>query len=337
MSPETYLPFYRTLKAVACGRGDVEAALHYAMASNMRSKATVVEILKGAVLVVPHPGAPLPADVAFVEDLRSPTLLSRVRGFRQRPIYSATVRNTSGVTARWIGDGEPKPTANLVMSPYQPLEPHKLAAFTAFSDEAVRDLSLNADLQFRDEFVSAFGVAEDEALTDPSNAGSAAKPPAITHGAPTVAATGDRNADLQAMADLYTGSLTRAVWFLNSRDAMRMAGLKDVAGALEFPGIGPAGGDLLTLPAYTSDGVPPGVIVLCDPTQVAYQLGDATTTYSRNAVVQLNDTPDNPPTAATPLTSLFQINAHAFMVEQLCTWDTPRPGSVVVLTGAFAS
>ena len=55
---------------------------------------------------------------------------------------------------------------------------------------------------------------------------------------------------------------------------------------------------------------------------------------STDARLQMNSTPDSPPTAATTYVNLFQSNYVAFKAERLINWQLAPPAAVAWVSGA---
>jgi hypothetical protein len=74
---------------------------------------------------------------------------------------------------------------------------------------------------------------------------------------------------------------------------------------------GPAG-----ITALVSDGVPSSTIILADATQIAAASETITLNSSNETTLQMDTTPDSPPTASTAYVSLWQMNWRALRAER---------------------
>ncbi|MDF3606323.1 phage major capsid protein [Paracoccus sp. DMF-8] len=94
------------------------------------------------------------------------------------------------------------------------------------------------------------------------------------------------------------------------------------------------GGTLFGLPVIVSEHVPSGTVALVNTSDI--YLGDEggfSVDFSREASVQMDDSPDNPTTATTVLVSLWQRNLVGFLAERTISWARRRASSVQVLSG----
>ena len=66
-----------------------------------------------------------------------------------------------------------------------------------------------------------------------------------------------------------------------------------------FPQLRPLGGEINSIPVLISDGLSTGQVVLCDTSGIAAASGDIGLSEMREGSVQLDTSPDSPPTAST--------------------------------------
>ena len=92
--------------------------------------------------------------------------------------------------------------------------------------------------------------------------------------------------------------------------------LTDQKGVSAFPNLTPTGGSINGIPVLVSDGVLTGNVILIDATGIAAASGDVTLNEFREGSVQLDTSPDSPPSAATNFISLWQNNLSAIVVER---------------------
>ena len=123
--------------------------------------------------------------------------------------------------------------------------------------------------------------------------------------------------------------------------AVFLAGLKISGGGSLYPDIGATGGTLLGVPVIVSGNTPSGdasspsedLVILIDAAELLLAEGDLVLDASRNAVVQLSDSADSPPSAATTLASLWQFNLLGVRVVRFINWKMRRSGAVAYLSG----
>jgi len=134
-------------------------------------------------------------------------------------------------------------------------------------------------------------------------------------------------------------STAGAIWVMTSTQAMAIGMMLNPLGQPEFPGIGAEGGTLLGLPVLTSEVVPSdssgSIIVLVKQSEILLaDEGGVTVDVSREASLQMNSTPDNPTTASTVMTSLWQNNLLGIRAERMITWRKRRAQAVAYISGA---
>lgn len=99
------------------------------------------------------------------------------------------------------------------------------------------------------------------------------------------------------------------------------------------------GGTFFGFPVYTSTSVPidtgdDAIIVLMDASEIFIaEDGGIELDVSREATIQMNTAPDNPPTASTVQTSLWQENLVGLRSEHRVGWLRRRDAGVAYLSG----
>jgi hypothetical protein len=76
------------------------------------------------------------------------------------------------------------------------------------------------------------------------------------------------------------------------------------------------GGDIGGMTVIVSDGVPSTSIILADATQIAAASDTITLTSSNETTLQMDTTPDSPPTASTTYVNLWSMNWRALRAER---------------------
>ena len=176
------------------------------------------------------------------------------------------------------------------------------------------------------------GSSDDDAADDEREASTPPKPRLLLH------------AGLFLATFLTTNSqMTSAVWLMTQQTALSIGLMQNSLGQTEFPGVGMSGGTFLGIPVVTSENIPPtggnptngypiilvnaGDILLADDGQV-------TLDASREASLQMDSSPDSPPTASTTMISLWQQNMIAIKAERYINWAKRRATSVGMISGA---
>lgn len=290
----------------------------------------------------------------FVEFLRPMTVLGRIPGLRRVPFNVRIPRQTSGGSAYWVGEGQPKPLTTMALDTIT-LRWKKLANIAVLTDEVTRFSNPAIDALVRDDLARAIAQEEDTAFLSPSNAGTTdVKPASITNGVTPVASSGTDadavRADFVALVSKFIvnnqGS-SGLVFVGNETTAAVMSAMFNTLGTPEFPGMTPGGGRVMGYEFITSQNQPssgspatsiivalrPGDIFLADD-------GPVTVDASREASLQMLDNPTNAtmsgsPSAptATTMVSMFQTNSVAIRAERYIDWVKGRSTAVEYLSG----
>lgn len=345
------IPFARFAMAVARSRGNLMQAVEIAK-NNERWHDTpeVVEVLRSAVAAGTTTDAAWALPLVpytqmageFIEWLRPLTIVGRIPGLRRVPFNISLPRQTAGGTVNWVGQTAPKPLTSYAFETVT-LRFTKMAGITVLSDELVRFSNPAAEALVRDQLGQDIVQFMDEQFIDPSVTVSAnVSPASITNGAPTSAASGTTadalRTDLKTALASFAGANIPAsglVWVLRSNQAASLAMLTNTLGQPEFPSITTDGGRLFGFEVVVSDSVPINDVVLLKPSEILLaDDGQVTIDISREASLQMDNAPDNPPTASTNMVSMFQTNSVAIRAERYVNWLRRRTEAVYVITGA---
>lgn len=147
----------------------------------------------------------------------------------------------------------------------------------------------------------------------------------IASGVTSVAAYSDLRA---AVRSILTGAGSVIVGGAPSSLIKSMALMTDSAGGPAFPELSITGGSIggiIMLPCDASESDSAGgVITLVDASQIATVDLGVTVRTSRQATLQFDDAPSNPPNASTLYQSLFQTNRTAILIERLIAFAKTR-------------
>ena len=106
--------------------------------------------------------------------------------------------------------------------------------------------------------------------------------------------------------------------------------LTDQKGVSAFPDLTPTGGSINGITVLVSDAALAGNVILVDASGVAGASGDLTLSELREGSVQLDTSPDSPPSASTNFISLWQNNLTAVVVERFFVGTRLRSDAVAV-------
>jgi HK97 family phage major capsid protein/HK97 family phage prohead protease len=355
--------FARLVGCVAAGKGDIYRSMQFAKQKfrddtrlhgviDLYSKMTGQEMVQRAAIDV---GTSVDSDFAlplvyaqqlsqeFVDFLRPSTIIGRLPGLRYVPFNTRVPRQTGGGTAAWVGEGAPKPLTQQAFDTVS-LGYMKLAVITVITEELARFSSPSAEMIIRDDLAKAVIHQMDWDFVDPDNAGTAnVKPASISNGVTPITTAGTSEANIRT--DLRTLLATYATNNLGVKDlvlvmptstALALSIMVNTLGQPSFPNITIEGGSLLGIPVVTSenpgltDSSANGKLVLAVNTKdiLVADDGQVTIDVSREASVQMDSAPTNPPVAATVLQSFWQQNLVGIKAERFITWTKARSTAV---------
>lgn len=282
----------------------------------------------------------------FIELLRPATLVGRMTGLRNVPFNVRIPGQTQGSTVAWVGETAPKPVSALGFEDIT-LRFNKLAGIVVISDELARLSTPSAEAIIRGDLVAQIAQFTDDSFINPAYAAVAdVRPASVTNGVTPIPASGTDadalRADVRAVYSTFISanlSTAGAAWVMTSTQAMAIGMMQNPLGQLEFPGLGAEGGTFMGLPVLVSETVPGdsngSIIVLIKQSEILLaDEGGVTIDVSREASLQMNSTPDNPATAGTVMTSLWQNNLLGIRAERMITWRKRRPQAVAYISGA---
>ena len=290
----------------------------------------------------------------FIELLRPATIIGKIQGLRRVPFNVKMPSQTTGSSVGWVGEGAPKPVSKLGFGTTQ-LGFAKVAGIVVLTDELVRFSNPSAEALVNADLVASIAQFLDHDFVDPAKAASAnVSPASITNGVTPVTASGTDadalKADVKAVFGKFIAanlSVAGSVWIMTSTQALAIGLMQNAMGQPEFPGIGMNGGTFFGLPvvvsenipAYAGTGSPPtgagSRILLVKPSEILLaDDGGVTLDASNQASIQMSDAPDNPATASTVMTSLWQNNLIGLRAERTINWGKRRAEAVEYINGA---
>lgn len=283
----------------------------------------------------------------FVEFLRPATVIGKfgmngVPALRQVPFRTPLISQTAGATGYWVGEGNAKPLTR-IEGARTTIDPLKVANIAVVTEELVRDSSPSADSLLRDQLVAALAARLDIDFIDPDKVAVAGVSPAsILNGVAELSSSGSDAEAIRAdfrrlFAPFITASnpATSAVLIMSATTALALSLMTNALGQQEFPGITMKGGTFLGVPVIVSEymanngGSSGAVVALVNASDIYFaDEGGFSIDLSREASVQMDDSPDNPTTASTVLVSLWQRNLVGFRAERTVSWARRRSTSV---------
>jgi HK97 family phage major capsid protein/HK97 family phage prohead protease len=285
----------------------------------------------------------------FIELLRAREILSRLTGLDRVPFNVKVPRGTTDPTAYWVGEGDVKPLSRGAFDSIE-LTFNKVAGIVPMTQELMMFSNPSAEVLVRDGLVKALAYLTDRDFLDPTKAVSTGVSPAsVTNGVTGVAATGttadalrDDMGNMIAEFAEANEDTTGVVLIMTPQQALRISLMRNSLGQREFPDITMNGGFLEGFPVITStniaatggsptDGHP---IVAVNAPNIYLAEGGVEVDISREASLQMSDSPDSPETASTVLVNLWQRNMVAIKAERFITWKKKHDTSVQLITHA---
>jgi len=286
----------------------------------------------------------------FIELLRAKSIINRIPGLRRVPFNTKIPRETTALTAYWVGQGAPKPVSKGAFDTIT-LDFNKVAGITYLTQELLRFSTPSAEPILVNSLTQAITKLIDYDFLNPAKTASAGISPAsVTNGSTSIAATGTTadafRADFANLMARYAGanySLSGLVLIMTESQAMRLGMLRNDFGNREFPDIGKEGGTIEGVSVVTSENIihsggspsTSSLIVAMNAYDVLLaDDGGVDVSVSTEASIQANDSPDNPTTASSVLVSLWQNNLVGIRCERFITWGKARADSVVYISNA---
>lgn len=278
----------------------------------------------------------------FLELLRPATLIGKIPNFRQVPFNVSVPSQTAGGTYQWVGQGAPKPVGALAFSAVT-LGIAKAAGIIVLTEELVRISSPSAETTVRQDMTAGMAQYLDTQFIDPSVAAVAnVSPGSVTNGTTpiTTAGTSPDNArtDLKALvAAFVTANLStaNAVFVMSEANAFALGSSMNALGQPLFPGMGAQGGTIFGIPVITSQSAGTTVALIDARGILMADDGGLTIDVSREASVQMDSAPTDPPTATTVFVSLWQANLVGLKAERYMNWKRGRLASVKYTAASY--
>jgi HK97 family phage major capsid protein len=258
-------------------------------------------------------------------------------------------RQTGAASVGWVGEGKVKPISAMAFDSIT-MDFAKIAGIIVLSDELVRFSNPSAEALVRDELAAAIVQYMDAQFVDPTKAANDVSPASITFGVTPIPASGTSGSALRAdvrtlMASFLDSNLqlTSATWIMTQQTALGIHLMMNALGQAEFPDLSMSGGTFLGLPVVTSEGVPASggspadgfPIILANASDILLaDDGQVVIDASREASLQMDTTPDSPPTSSTVMVSMWQQNMMAIKAERYINWAKRRADCVGFISGA---
>lgn len=245
----------------------------------------------------------------FLQIARSASLLGRVPGLRKIPFQARIPVEDQGPNFSWVSEQGSKPVLQSVFSTGVTLTRLKASGIVLFSAELIRAVSDATAGALRETLTQALVSFTDTSFLDPASAAIAgARPASITNGLTPVTSTGNIAVDIAALLDLF---------FTNRPSAQQVsliAGPKLAARIQALNSGGGVGHPIIVTSAAAN------TVIAVDGAAIFYADDGIEVNVSGQAAIQMNSTPDSPPTATTVVRSLWQDNLIGYRLERFLNW-----------------
>lgn len=274
----------------------------------------------------------------FVDLLRPATILGKVEAQLRRVPFNTSVPNqTAGGVYGWVGQNAPKGVTKLTFGS-DSLPITKAAGIIVLTEELVRLSSPSAEERVRNDMIKGIAQFLDGQFVDPAVAAVAnINPASITNGTTAIPSTGNAAADLHALITAFTTanvSLAGAVLIMSEGNAFTMGYERDGAGGRFWPNMSATGGSAEGLTVIVSNTAGSNVI-LFQPEYILFaDDGGVEIDVSREATIQMDSAPTNPPDATVVQTSLWQNNLVGLRAERFVNWKRVVLSGVKYVSGA---
>lgn len=280
----------------------------------------------------------------FLDYLRPATILGKIPNFRQVPFNISIPNQTAGGSYGWVGQGVPKPVTKIAFGTVT-LTFSKATGIIVITEELARFSTPSAEVVIRNEMVAGIAQFLDSEFLDPTKAPVAnVSPGSITNGVTPITTSGTTPAnartDIIALANAMTAaniSPSTATLIMSETNALALGAALNPLGQPLFPEMNATGGTAFGFKVVTSQTAGNNVVLVSAPNVLYADDGGVSIDVSREASVQLDTAPDNPPLATTVLTSLWQENLVGLRCERYINWKRARAGSVQYTVATYTA
>jgi HK97 family phage major capsid protein len=251
------------------------------------------------------------------------------------PFLVSVPSQTGGAAAQWVGEGAPKPVGALQFGSVT-LGTTKCAIIVVITDELAKNSTPDAETVIRTDLVNAIAFLVDTEFTLPARAPVAnVSPGSVTNGVTPITSAGtspsNGRTDINAMISALVAaglSAAQSVLLMSESNAAALSAALNPLGQPLFAALNITGGSALGIPVITSQAVGSNVILLHSPSILFADEGGVSIDVSREASLQMDSAPMNPPDATIVMTSLWQSNRVGIRAERTINWKKARAGCV---------
>jgi HK97 family phage major capsid protein len=287
----------------------------------------------------------------FVDFLRPRTLIGQAQ-FRKVPFNVRIGGQTSGGSAKWVGQGKAKPVTKFDYIAYTTAYT-KVAAIAVLTQELIRLSDPSAEASVRDSLADAVIERVDYDLFDPDVAAvSGVNPAGLLVGvSPIAGPTASTAAAVEAAINALwapwdsTNMGARPAYYSTPGVARWLSSLRLADGQALYPQLSRTGGNINGVPVRVSQylanngGSGGAPFILVDESEIwLADDGSVTLDASEQATIEMSDTPVGSTVATvtssgSPFVSMWQANSVAFRAERAIWWAPRRTGAIQWIDG----
>lgn len=272
----------------------------------------------------------------FLELLRAATVVDRIPNLREVPFNVSVPAQTGTGVYQWVGEGKPKPLTKLAFSAVT-LGFAKVAGIIVLTEEVIRLSNPKAENICRDDMIAGIAAFIDTQFLDPAVAAVAnVHPASVTNGVTPITSVGPLQ-DIVAIAAAFTTArvpLKGLTIVMSPTNLLVLSLSRDAQGNAKFPGLNSEGGTYAGMTFLPSEAALTNVIGIAPQWVLYADDGDVRIDVSREASLQMSDTPMDPADATTVYRSLWQNNEVGLRAERFVNWQKGNANAVKYVSGA---
>jgi hypothetical protein len=321
INTQTGSQFTRSCMAIALGKSRSHAAEIAAARWPYDEIAGVLERAATSPTTSTSGGvALLPGTTEFLNLVNPRTVAGRLRRLRRVSMIDGIAVATTAPQFAWIKEGSPVPAGRLEWTPAS-LPPRKAGGIVIASEDLLKMGNATSEALFRNELVNGIVKFTDTKFLSADAAVADTSPAGLANGANTTASAGNAAADLATLLGGFD-SLEDVAVVASEKSAIALAGQGAFRDGLLFG----------TVPVVLSSAAGNRLIGIDQQRVLFADDGGIEVDSARQAAIQMDTVPTDPPSAATVYVPTWQQNLVALKVLRWLNWQA-LSGAVRVVTG----
>jgi HK97 family phage major capsid protein len=247
-------------------------------------------------------------------------------GVTRIPLRTRIVTITTAASGSEVGQLQAKPVSQMALGSEE-VEPVKVVAVHVVSEEIAKFATPSAVEFFNAGLRRAVATATDSAFLS-----------GLLVGVTPTASAGTSHANFQTdlaalLVGVDVGSTSRVYLIMRPDRVKTYVPMLTAGNTYAFPSLTLAGGPIVGgIEVLVSDQVPTGRVILVVADGLLVGDDAISLDASREALLQMNTTPDSPATAATTVVSLWQQDLVGIRADRLIAFNAARSRSVAALS-----